>query len=143
MSVSLRIFLVNDDDSIQRLPLSRYERLIRGDAEERLPQYAGKRVRYAEVAVELVERKPVEIIRLEHFIMYFDSEGRLDLREKKKERRLSVDMIPPLLPQWDSDQVIDAHHRFAKKSFEHQYKWTPSPTVEEAIVQAVFGKDRV
>jgi hypothetical protein len=44
MGISLRIFLVNDDDSIKRLPLTRYERLMRGDPKERLPECAGKRV---------------------------------------------------------------------------------------------------
>ena len=48
MGLGLRIFLINDDDSIQRLPLVRYERLWRRDPEECLPEYASKRVRYAE-----------------------------------------------------------------------------------------------
>ena len=28
MGISLRIFIVNDDDNLQRLPLARYDRLI-------------------------------------------------------------------------------------------------------------------
>lgn len=53
MGIGLRIFLVNDDDSLERLAVARYERLLRRDPEECLPQYAGKRVRYALVAYEV------------------------------------------------------------------------------------------
>ena len=48
MGIGIRVFLVDDDDSIKRLPLTRYERLARRDPKERLPQHAGKRVRFAE-----------------------------------------------------------------------------------------------
>ena len=44
MGIGLRIFLVNDDNSIQRLAVARYDRLLRRDPEERLPRYAGKRL---------------------------------------------------------------------------------------------------
>lgn len=35
----LKIFIVNDDDSLQRVPQAKFERLRRGDTEESLPQY--------------------------------------------------------------------------------------------------------
>lgn len=141
MGVSLRIFLVDDDDSIKRFPLTRYERLYRRDPKERFPEYAGKRVRYAEVAVELVQRKPVEILRMQYFIMSFDSEGRIDASEQQKENRLAMELLPPFGVDGQSGQVIDAHHRFARKRYDNEYKWRPSPEVEQAIVHAIFGKD--
>lgn len=141
MGVSLRIFLVNDDDSIQRLPLSQYERLYRRDPKERLPQYAEKRVRYAEVAVEFAQRKPVEILRIQYFIMLFDSEGRIDASEQQKENRLAMELLPPFGVDGQSGQVIDAQHRFARKRYDNEYRWTPSPEVEKAIVHAIFDKD--
>ena len=75
MGISLRVFLVNDDDSIQRLPLARYEKLIRRDPNERLTQYAGKRVRYILTVVDLLNREPVEILRIQYSYLFFDSEG--------------------------------------------------------------------
>jgi len=68
MGVGLRIFIVNDDNSLERLALTRYERLMRRDPDISFPQYSGKRVRYAEVAIELENRKPVEILRMEYFM---------------------------------------------------------------------------
>ena len=48
MGLGLRIFIINDDDTIRRFPFSRYERLLQGDSKERLPQYAGKKIRFAD-----------------------------------------------------------------------------------------------
>ena len=55
MGLAVRVFLVEDDGYLRRLPLARYERLLRGEAEGFFPQYAGKRVRYAFVVVDLVD----------------------------------------------------------------------------------------
>jgi len=95
MGISLRIFLVNDDDSIQRLALSRYDRLLERDPKERLPQYAGERVRYALAVVDLVDREPVEILRIQYSYLSFDSEGRIDPAEGEREARLLLEIFPP------------------------------------------------
>ena len=140
MGVTVWIFFVNDDDSIQRFPLARFERLIERDPEERLPQYAGKRLRYVEVALELEQKKPVSILRLLYLILPLDSEGRIDIAEQEKERRLGVEMIPPILDR-ASKQVVEARHLFAKKRFDNEYRWTPTPEIEAAIINAVFEND--
>jgi len=139
MGIAIWIFIVNDDDSIQRFPLTKYERLIDRDPNERFPQYAGKRVRYVEVALELEQRKPVNILRLLYLILPFDSEGRIDAAEQEKERRLGAEMMPPILMDRDSKQVIEAQHRFAKKRFDNEYRWKPSQEMEFAIMEAIFG----
>ena len=50
MGIGIRVFLFSDDNSIKRLPLTIYERLLQRDPNEHLLQYAGKRVRFAEMA---------------------------------------------------------------------------------------------
>ena len=140
MGVTVWIFIVNDDNSIQRFPLARFERLIERDPGERLPQYAGKRLRYVEVALELEQKKPVSILRLLYLILPLDSEGRIDIAEQEKERRLGVEMIPPILDR-ASKQVVEARHLFAKKRFDNEYRWTPTPEIEAAIINAVFEND--
>jgi len=64
MGVGLRIFIFNDDNSLERLALKIYERLMKRDPDISFPQYSGKRVRYAEVAIEFENRKPVEILQI-------------------------------------------------------------------------------
>jgi len=105
-----------------------------------LPEYAGKWVRYVSAIVELVKRKPIEIIQIQYSYLYFDSEGKIDEREQEKEARLAVEALPPLLNIQSSQKVIDAQHHFAKKRYDDLYRWSPSKTMKQAIFKAVFGK---
>jgi len=139
MGIAIWIFFVNDDDSIQRFPLARFERLIDRNPNERLPEYANKRIRYVEVALELEQRKPVGILRILYLILPFDSEGRVDAAEQEKERRLGVEMMSPILMDRDSKQVVEARHRFAKRRFDNEYRWKPTQEMEADIMAAIFG----
>ena len=98
---------------------------------------------YALVVVNLANRKPVEILRFEYSFLSFDAEGRIDPAESEKEARLAFEIMPPLPFPFDkpTDNVIEARHLFSKKRFENEYKWTPAPEIEAAIVNAVFGID--
>ncbi len=142
MGIGLRIFLVNDDDSIGRLSLARYERLRRGDPGERLPQYAGSCVRYAMAILEVADRKPLEILRIQYSFLDFDSEGRIDATEREREAKLAMEMLPPLAKEVESGHLVDARHKFAQKRYDGRYKWTPNRGIEAAIVEAIFGKER-
>ena len=140
MGTGLRVFLINDDDSIKRLSVARYERLLRGDPRESLPQYANKHVRYALVALDLVNRRLNEVIYLHYGILCFDGKGRIDEVEQEKEWRLGVELMAPLLPEDHASHLIDARHRFARKRYDDQYRWTPSQEVVAAIVREIFGR---
>lgn len=140
IGIGLRIFLVNDDNSIQRLAVARYERLLRGDPRESLPQYANSRIRYASVALNLVNRVPVEVIYLHYGILCFDAEGRIDEVAQEKEWRLGVELMAPLLPEDHASHLIDARHRFARKRYDDQYRWTPSQEIVTAIVREIFRR---
>ena len=62
MGLRTRIFIVKEDDSWRRLSLKRYSRLIKGHPDEGLVQYAGKRILNALIVLEMINRKPVEIL---------------------------------------------------------------------------------
>ena len=140
MGLAIRVFLVEDDGYLRRLPLAGYERLLRGEAEGRLPQYAGKRVRYALVVVDLVDRKPIEIRHVEYSWLSFDTAGRLDRSEQEKEVRLAIEVLHPVSGE-ESLQLIDARHRFARKSYHDRYKWKPSSDIQAAIIAATLGQN--
>lgn len=141
MGIGFRIFLVDDYDSLQRLPMARYQRLRRREPGERLTQYAGKRVRCAMVVLEVAGRKPLAMKRIDYYMLSFDAEGRLDITELQKEARLAVEVLPPFTDEERTGQVIDARSHFAKKRYEHEFKWTPTPEIQAAIVAVIFGKE--
>ena len=138
MGIGIRVFLADDNDSLQRLPLARLERLLRFDRRERLPQYAGKRIRCAMVFLELAGRQVLSIRNVDYFLLPFDDKGRINKKEWEKGMRLGMDLLPPLSNEENPKQIINASHRFAKRRYEHEFKWKPSRKVEDAIVAAVF-----
>jgi hypothetical protein len=139
MGLGTRIFIVKEDDSIERLSMKRYNRLIKGHPDEQLLQFAGKRIRYALIVLEMMKRKPVEIVMTEYSFLSFDSKGRLDASEREKAARLAMDTLEPIAPEQKSGKVIDVKHRFAKKRFDDRYLWKPAPEIETAIQRAIFG----
>ena len=140
MGMGTRIFLVDHHDTVRRFPLSRFERLRREDPEDSLPEFANKRVRFALAVLELADRRPVEVTRLKYFLLSFDSKGYLDRSERQKQMKLGASMVTPYDEQTTGGSVIDARHHFAKKKFADRYTWTPTPEVETAIFDAIFGK---
>ena len=74
MGLSIRVFIVEDDDSIKRLPLAHYERLLKRDPNESLPKKSGSGIRYPWLAVVLVNRNQLEVQR--------NDQAFLDLEEK-------------------------------------------------------------
>ena len=136
--MSLRIFIVNDDDSLKRLPLAKFERLRRGDPKEHLSEYAGKRMRYALVVLEMENRQPIGINLIQYSYLTIDSKGRIDAAERERGARLALEMLPPISSENIDQNIIDAQHRFAKKQYDHQFTWEPSPEIEAAIVKEIF-----
>ena len=119
--------------------MKRYNRLIKRDPDERFLEYADKRIRYVLVVLELENRKPVEILRIQYSYFAFDSQGHLREDEREKKARLSMDMIKPMQSDQEPNLVIDARYKFAKKKFAREYMWEPSPEVETAIFKEIFG----
>jgi hypothetical protein len=73
MGLGTRIFVVREDNSLKCLSLTQYNRLIKGHPEEDLKQYAGKRILHVLIVVEMINRKPVEILMTEYSFLIFDS----------------------------------------------------------------------
>ena len=139
MGMGYRVFLVDDRDSLQRISMARLHRLIYFDRRESLSQYAGKPVRCAMVSVEMAGRQVLAIRNVDYFLLSFDDKGRIDKKEWEKEMRLGMDLLPSIADKETPAKVIDARHRFAKRRYEHEFKWKPSRKVEQAIVAAVLS----
>ena len=78
------------------------------------------------------------IRNIDYFILPFDAKGRINKKEWENGMRLGMELLPPLLSEERSKQVINARHRFAKRRYEHEFKWRPGRKIEEAIGAALF-----
>ena len=138
MGIGCRVFFVDDNDSLQRISMARLDRLLHFGRRESLQPYAGKRIRCAMVFLEVAGRQVLSIRNIDYFLLPFDAKGQINKKEWEKALRLGMDLLPPLFNEEHPKKVIDAQHRFAKRRYEHEFKWKPSRKVEDAIVAAVF-----
>jgi len=89
--------------------------------------------------LEAAGRKVEAIRNIEYSLFQFNDKGQIDRREWEKGMRLGMELLPSILDEERPKKVIYAQHRFARRRYEHEFKWKPSRKVEEAIVAAVFG----
>jgi hypothetical protein len=139
MGTGVRIFFFDDDDTIHRISLARFQRLLQCDPKERILAYRAKRIRCAIVALEIAQRKPVAVKRIDYFRLYFDGEGRIDTNQLKREKQLAAETLPPLFDRQEPSRIIDAKHLFAKRRYEYRYMWRPSAELEASILDKVMS----
>ena len=138
MGIGIRVFLIDDNDTLHRISMARLDRLLHFDRRESFHLYAEKRVRCAMVVLEVEGRQVLVIRNADYFLLPFDDKGRIDKREWEKGMRLGMDLLPSSFKEKNHKRIINASHRFAKRRYEHEFKWKPSRKVEEAIVGLIF-----
>jgi hypothetical protein len=137
MGFGFRIFFINDRDEIKRISHTSFERIFNRSPKEVHLEYKNTRIRYAEVILEIENRKPVSIARIVYGYLKFDSKGRVDKEFYDEEQRVAMGMISLPLPG-ESSNVVHATDRFAQKAFKDNFSWSPSFELEQSIIKAAF-----
>ncbi len=139
MGISIRHVFVDQDDEVLRLSNRFFERLWEKSPGGVLPQFAGRRIRSAEAAVQMQNGRPVAILQVIYSYMYFDKRGRLDRDRVMRDAALKMEAAMPNIFPRTSRTVIDASSRFSARRRDHEVVWKPRPTLEKAIYDAAFG----
>jgi hypothetical protein len=114
---------------------------LQSDSNERFPEYAGKRVRYALVVLKTEDRKPVAIKYIDWAILKFDDEGGLDEEDEQRNAELGVSLLETFLRGTQrSGSLVDASGKFYKKQYDYEFRWKPSEKIVEAIKDSIFPK---
>jgi hypothetical protein len=139
MGLSIRSFFVDDNDKISSVATAKINRLFNGDPNESFPEFSNSRIKLAEAVVELIDRKPYRIIKIEGSFLLFDSSGRLDKEELFKEIQIGVNSASQTgLPE-NGDNVIDASSIFSSKIYKNKCIWEPKEEIRQSILKAIFG----
>ncbi|MDT4898055.1 MAG: hypothetical protein QOH25_3132 [Acidobacteriota bacterium] len=140
MSTGTRLFFLDNDDGIHRISVSKFNRFyLQNDENESFPEFAGQRVRYALVFVKLEGRSPIGVKYVDYGVITFNNEGKLDEEVYRRGRHLAVDMLSIFWPNKENKSVIDASGRFAQKQHQNEFRWKPTPEIEEALGRAIFS----
>jgi hypothetical protein len=116
MGFGFRIFLIDEADNLIRIAATRFDRLRDRDPKERLFQFKNSRIRYAMVILELENRKPISIARVDYGFLALDSEGRLDQEFFDAENMTAMSMLPSIPLPGESPNIIRARDKFAQKN---------------------------
>ena len=136
MGISCRMYLLDQDDTLYRLPSAKFNRMLRDPTTYRLPRFAGRRVRMTDVAVELIDRQPSRVIWITFAFLAFDDDGHFDLATFDRHQRARAELalaLPSLEPKND-EIVLDAADRFVAQGG----RWTPSRALQRRIDAAAL-----
>jgi len=139
MGFGVRVFFVDEDDKFRRIPAARFSRIMERDPKEVIPELKNQRIRYVEMVVELENRDPVAIARIDYGFLQFDGEGLVDPSYMNEELQVVAEMMAMPQRRNYSENVIPAANRFARKRHKDRFTWTASDELELAMVNEVFG----
>jgi hypothetical protein len=137
MGLGRRVFLVSEDDQVKRCSVQQFDRLHSRDG--RLPELATKKLKYIHVLVATEDRRPTNVLNIECGLLVLNRGGALDSDAEWDKMKLAVNMIESGYVADDVPAVVNARHLFAKREYEHKYRWTPSKAVLRQVGHAIFG----
>ena len=134
---SIRIFLVSDDDEIYRVPNTKFDRMLKGSFDEKIDSFSGKRVRAAEIAVKIENRKPIQVLRAIYYYLHFNKDGILDCDRFMKDGAIVANAgIPGFLEEKSQGNLINAKKEFSKRQRDNTVWWKPDMQLERNILDA-------
>ncbi len=138
MALSSRIFIVGIDDTLYQLAGTKFSGMLHDPSSYPLPRFADQRVRMASATIELQDRLPYRVVRVNYELLQFDDQGRLDIETFNNQNAARVDvMLENTLPISQIDTaIIDASSRFIAQGG----RWNPSTSLEWRICQAALDE---
>lgn len=142
MGFGHRVFFIEEDERVVRIPTARFTRIY--DGIEALPAYAGQRVRCADVMIQLEDRRFTGWYREWYYFLPFDDSGRVDRDEVLRGAALAMDAHPLLPGEREADggrsNVVDLRSRFAKVRLEHEVRWQPGHRLRKQLLDLALGR---
>ena len=138
MALSSRIFIVGTDDTLYRLAGTKFSGMLYDPSSYPLPRFAGQRLRMASATVEIQDRLPYRVVRVNYELLQFDDQGQLDIETFNHQNAALVDVMleNTLTSSRSNTAIIDASSRFIAQGG----RWNPSTSLEWRICQAALDE---
>jgi len=138
MGISCRMFLLDHEDGLYRLPSAKFNQMLRDPTSCRVTRFAGARVRMTDVAVELLNRQPIRVVWNTFGFLAFDDDGYFDAGTFDHHQRARAELaLAPLDAEPKGAVIIvDATTRFVAQGG----RWKPSRTLQRLIDEAALGR---
>jgi hypothetical protein len=131
MRVAFRHFLLDSEGTLYRLPSAALDRMLQIPARHHLPRLAGQRVRSAELAVEMMNGRPIRVVRSVFTMLTFNSDGTLVPLLQDPHVRARAELALAL-------EAPAVSTRFVARGGQ----WTPSAALVRRIEQTALGSQK-
>jgi hypothetical protein len=140
MGIGLRHYLLDADDTLYGIPNAAFDRLLRNPVRNRLPRFAGQRIRSAEISLAQMNGKPIAVERSSFSMLTFENNGALvsPLADRHVRARAELALAPAFGQPVRGTAVEDAESRFLARGGQ----WSPSPAVKRRIDQTALGRQK-
>lgn len=138
MRLALRYFLLDREGALYRLPSATLDRMQQVRSRLRLARFAGQRVRSAEIAVQLINGRPVRVIRSVFNMLSFKSDGTLLPTQHDRHARARVELALASAAAARRAGVTEASTRFVARGGQ----WTPSAALVRRMEQIALGRQK-
>jgi len=130
--------VITDDDQVFRMAETMFKRLLANPAEAHLKQFAGQRVRFADIVVELHHRKPERVVRIGYYYLHFNQDGSINYERFMRDGAVIAEAGLADTRKTDADptRVINATAKFAQRERDHAIWWQPDDALEKVILDA-------
>jgi hypothetical protein len=124
LSLGRRIFIFEEDGTIRRIPIEKYEAfLFEG---ERFPEYANAKIRFAEILLELRNSEPTgQISRITFFSAFCGNDGSLDT-DKDWEGRLLLANAMAIHYGYYPSNVMTKLPKCTDEQSKQEFLWNPT-----------------
>lgn len=142
MPVRTCFFIVENDGTFWRMPKKTFYRILQPRDGEAYPEFAGQRVRYAQIVVVHDGTRPASVARASFHSLKFDGAGCLDDDDVLKQQQLAVQLLH------DPDDMNQPHSRAARiesvnAEFDLRFGWAPADELRERLFAAALANKRV
>ncbi|MDR6861320.1 hypothetical protein [Variovorax guangxiensis] len=138
MGLSSRLLLLSADNTLHALASAAFMRMLRQEAVARIRDFAGQRVRQANVVVEVAHGTPSRTVHCTFAMLDINADGALDVERWNAQQFARVD--DPLAPARPAPatkgRVVNSASRFIARGG----SWEPNQSLLRRIEAAALGK---
>jgi hypothetical protein len=137
MGLSVRRLFVANDGVIYRISNAKFARMMHDPRSERVPLFAGQRVRSAELLIEIFERKPYCVLRATYTIFQFDDQACVDIDryDMQQVALINLAIAPVLGISKSTKNIVDASDQFIAQGG----TWSPTGPLKNQIEKVALG----
>ncbi len=141
MKVRAVYYIVENDDTFYRMSQKMYARIAEQHQDERHPEFAGRRVRYARIDVVVDGSTAIGVARATFHSMKFDDAGMLDVDDVLEQQGLAVELLghPDDLKH---PGERERRRERVNKEFDFRFGWRPPDWLRDSLYAAALANKR-